>query len=107
LVRIKESIGRGEFASLPPLAALASHVCATGGTLHIMGLLGSGGVHAIDQHLLATIRAFVAHDVPRIAIHGFLDGRDSAPTGAAEVVAQLERDVASIGGGRTVLATLI
>jgi 2,3-bisphosphoglycerate-independent phosphoglycerate mutase len=107
LVRINLSIDRGEFAHLPPLASLAAHVKRTGGTLHIMGLLGNGGVHAIDRHLLATIAAFVAHDVPRIAIHGFLDGRDSAPSGAAQTVAQLQRDLETIGGGRTVIASLI
>ena len=107
LVRINLSIDRGEFPHLPPLAALAAHVRRTGGTLPIMGLLGNGGVHAIDQHLLASIRAFVAHGVPRIAIHGFLDGRDSAPAGAAEIVAQLQRDLAAIGGGTTVIGSLI
>jgi 2,3-bisphosphoglycerate-independent phosphoglycerate mutase len=107
LVRINQSIDRGEFSHLPPIASLAEHVRRTGGTVHLMGLLGDGGVHAIDQHLLATIRAFVAHDVPRIAVHGFLDGRDSAPSGAAHVVDQLQRDIATIGGGRTVIASLI
>jgi 2,3-bisphosphoglycerate-independent phosphoglycerate mutase len=107
LVRINQSIDRGDFGRLEPLAALAAHVRGTGGTLHLMGLLGSGGVHAMDQHLLAAIRSFVALDVPRIAIHGFLDGRDSAPAGAALVVAQLERDIASLGGGRTVIASVI
>src|SRR5690606_19042687 len=77
------------------------------GTLHLVGLLGAGGVHAIDTHLLASIRAFVAAGVPRIAVHGFLDGRDSAPTGAAVIVGRLLEDIASLGGGRTVLASMI
>ena len=58
---------------------LAAHVRQNGGTLHLLGLLGNGGVHAMDRHLLAAIEAFVRLDVPRIAIQGFLDGRDSAP----------------------------
>jgi 2,3-bisphosphoglycerate-independent phosphoglycerate mutase len=107
LVRINQSIDRGEFPHLPPLAQLAAHVRQRGGTIHLMGLLGSGGVHAIEHHLVAAIRAFVSHDVARIAIHGFLDGRDASPTAAAEVVARLQRDIAAIGGGRTVLASLI
>ncbi len=106
LVRINQSIERGDFARLPALADIARHATASGGTVHLIGLLGPGGVHAIDSHLLATIEAFVQLDVPRIAIHGFLDGRDSPPRSAADVVAQLQRDIASVGGGRTVLATL-
>ena len=107
LVRINQSIDRGDFAQLPPLVALADHVRRTGGTVHLMGLLGAGGVHAIDQHLLATIRTFVALGAPRIAIHGFLDGRDSAPSSAADVVWQLQRDIISFGGGRTVIGSVI
>ena len=40
---------------------------------------GPGGVHALDRHLLACVELGVRHRVPAIAIHGFLDGRDSAP----------------------------
>jgi 2,3-bisphosphoglycerate-independent phosphoglycerate mutase len=107
LVRINQSIDRHEFHRLPPLVDLANHVRLTGGTLHIAGLLGTGGVHAIDRHLTASIAAFAELGVPRIAVHGFLDGRDSAPTGGAEAVARLQEDIARVGGGRTVLASLI
>ncbi|HRP07948.1 MAG TPA: 2,3-bisphosphoglycerate-independent phosphoglycerate mutase [Gemmatimonadales bacterium] len=107
LVRINQSIERGEFEHLPPVAELARQVRSSGGTLHLVGLLGPGGVHAIDSHLIASIRAFVAAGVPRIAIHGFLDGRDSAPMGAARIVARLLDDIGAVGGGRTVLGSLI
>jgi 2,3-bisphosphoglycerate-independent phosphoglycerate mutase len=106
LVRIDQSIARGEFQASPVLAGLAQHVRRTGGTLHLAGLLGAGGVHAIDRHLVATIAAFVRLDVPRVAIHGYLDGRDAPPTSAAGFVAQLERDIATAGGGRTVIGSL-
>lgn len=107
LVRINQSIASGQFASLPALTGLADHVRRNGGTLHLAGLLGAGGVHAIDAHLVATIAAFASLGVPRIAIHGFLDGRDSAPTSAADVVTKLQQDIARVGGGRTVLACLV
>jgi 2,3-bisphosphoglycerate-independent phosphoglycerate mutase len=107
LVRINQSIDRGEFGRLPALLGLAEHLGRTGGTLHLVGLLGPGGVHAIDHHLLATIAAFVALGVPRIAIHGFLDGRDTAPTSAAEVVRMLGDAIERVGDGRTVLASLV
>ena len=106
LVRINQNIERGEFFSLPALAQAATHAKRTGGTVHLAGLLGAGGVHAIDEHLLATITAMVRFDVPRIAIHGFLDGRDSPPKSAADVVQKLMRDIERIGGGRTVIASL-
>jgi 2,3-bisphosphoglycerate-independent phosphoglycerate mutase len=107
LVRINQSVERGDFARLPLLSDIARHVIGSQGTVHVIGLLGPGGVHAIDTHLRATIQAFVTLGVPRIAIHGFLDGRDSPPKSAADVVAQLQRDIADLGGGRTVIATLV
>ncbi len=107
LVRIDESIRRGDFGHLPTLTDLAERVRRSGGTLHLAGLIGSGGVHAIDRHLRATIAAFAALDVPRIAIHGFLDGRDTAPKSAAGFVRALEHDIAEVGGGRTVIASLV
>ena len=106
LVRINQSVERGDFYSIEAITAVAAHAKRTGATVHLLGLLGAGGVHAIDAHLLATITAMVRLDVPRIAIHGFLDGRDSPPKSAADVVAQLLRDIARIGGGRTRIASL-
>lgn len=106
LVRISQSIESGEFFTLPPMVELARHLRQTGGTLHLMGLLGPGGVHAIDQHLLASVEWAVRNDLPRIAVHGFLDGRDTLPTSAANVVRTLAADLTRIAGDRARIATL-
>ena len=107
LVRISQSIQRAEFFSLPPLVELCASLRQSGGTLHIMGLLGPGGVHAIDQHLLACVELGVRHRVSRIAIHGFLDGRDTLPTIGEQVVAKLQDDLKRIAPSQAVIATLI
>src|ERR671938_343923 len=44
LVRISQSIESGEFYRLDPLVELCSTVRAKGGTLHLDGLRGQGGV---------------------------------------------------------------
>jgi len=106
LVRISQSIRSGEFFRLDPLVDLCERLRERGGTLHLLGLLGAGGVHAIDTHLLAAVELGVRHGVPRIAVHGFLDGRDSAPTSGADVVAKLQADLARIAGGRAVIGSL-
>jgi 2,3-bisphosphoglycerate-independent phosphoglycerate mutase len=107
LVRISQSIESGKFFSLAPLVELSKHLKQTGGTLHLMGLLGPGGVHAIDSHLLAAIEWGVRNDFPRIAIQGFLDGRDTPPQSAAGVVATLEQELRRLAGRRGKIATLI
>ncbi len=106
LVRISQSIASGEFYRLPPLVELGAFLRQSGGTLHLVGLLGPGGVHALDRHLLACIELGVRLKVPAIAIHGFLDGRDAPPTLGAEVVRTLLQDMRRIAGNRVELATL-
>lgn len=106
LVRISQSIQSGTFYQLPPLVELCARLRASGGTLHLVGLLGPGGVHALDRHLLACVELGVRHRVPAIAIHGFLDGRDSAPTLGAEVVRTLLQDMRRVAGSKVDVATL-
>ena len=64
LVRISASIRSGEFYRLEPLVALCTGLRERGGTLHLLGLLGAGGVHAIDTHLLAAVEAAVVASGP-------------------------------------------
>jgi 2,3-bisphosphoglycerate-independent phosphoglycerate mutase len=106
LVRISQSIQSGEFYQLEPLVSLCEKLRQTGGTLHLVGLLGPGGVHALDRHLLACVELGVRQRVQSIAIHGFLDGRDSAPTLGAEVVRTLLMDMRRIAGSKVDIATL-
>jgi 2,3-bisphosphoglycerate-independent phosphoglycerate mutase len=106
LVRISQSIQSGEFYQIEPLVQLCAGLRQTGGTLHLVGLLGPGGVHALDRHLLACVELGVRHRVQAIAIHGFLDGRDSAPTLGAEVVRTLLMDMRRIAGNKVDIASL-
>ena len=49
LVRISQSIQSGEFFSDPAAGRLCASLRQTGGTLHLVGLIGPGGVHALDR----------------------------------------------------------
>ncbi len=73
-----------------------AHVARSGGTLHLMGLLSDGRVHSSIEHLFALIDAAVNAGAP-IAMHCFLDGRDTPPRSAAAFVQQLETKLAAIG----------
>ena len=108
LVRISQSIQKGDFFGLKPLVSLCQQVRGSGGTLHLMGLLGFGGVHALDQHLLAAVELGIRYGVPRIAVHGFLDGRDSPPKSGLEVVRRLQHDLTRLApNGSARLVTLM
>jgi 2,3-bisphosphoglycerate-independent phosphoglycerate mutase len=93
---IDREIASGEFAKNETLARAIEHVRRSGGTLHLMGLLSDAKVHSSIKHLFALIDAAVASGVP-IAVHGFLDGRDSPPRSAHEYLEQLEAKLAAVG----------
>jgi len=81
LPRINAAVDDGSLASHPVLGALAKSTRAAGGTVHVMGLLSPGGVHAHQRHFLAVIEGLVDAGVA-VAVHGFTDGRDTLPRAA-------------------------
>ena len=89
LVRISSAIADGSFYTNPALVAACDQVKANGGTLHLMGLIGAGGVHAIDSHLFALIDLAKQKGLERVAIHAFLDGRDTLPKSALGYMQEL------------------
>jgi 2,3-bisphosphoglycerate-independent phosphoglycerate mutase len=89
LQRISEAIESGEFFENRPLLELMHRVRENGRTLHLMGLIGPGGVHAVDSHLLALCGMATQHGLPRICIHAFLDGRDTPPQSARDYLTEM------------------
>jgi 2,3-bisphosphoglycerate-independent phosphoglycerate mutase len=79
LVRISAAIDNGSFFENPVFVQACRSVKANGGTLHLVGLIGTGGVHAIDTHLVALLELAERERVPRVAIQVMLDGRDTMP----------------------------
>ncbi len=88
--RVSESIRDGSFFQNPALLKAIAHVKRNQSQLHICGLLGNGGVHAHESHLEALLRLAQIHDIERVFIHSFTDGRDSSPTGGVEFMHYLE-----------------
>ncbi|MFM7134573.1 MAG: 2,3-bisphosphoglycerate-independent phosphoglycerate mutase [Planctomycetota bacterium] len=101
LMRITNAIRAGELPKHPVLRAMTAHVAASGGTLHLLGLVSDGQVHSDLAHLLALVDfaadAGVAAD--RLAIHAITDGRDTAPTSARGYLRTLEAHLARRGVG--------
>lgn len=68
------------------------------GTLHFMGLIGEGGVHSSQAHLHALLEMAKLKGCTRVAVHAFMDGRDSDPKAGLNAIAQLEGVLTSTGG---------
>jgi 2,3-bisphosphoglycerate-independent phosphoglycerate mutase len=82
LTRIDKAIAEGEFVTNAELVAACESARHNDGTLHVMGLLSPGGVHSQEAHIFAMLDMAQWQDVPRIAVHAFLDGRDTPPRSA-------------------------
>jgi 2,3-bisphosphoglycerate-independent phosphoglycerate mutase len=100
LTLISRSIREGDFYRKPAFVGAMDHVHRRGSQLHLIGLIGPGGVHALSDHLYALLRMAREHGVERVAIHAVTDGRDTPPQSALEYAAELEERAASIGVGR-------
>jgi 2,3-bisphosphoglycerate-independent phosphoglycerate mutase len=82
LTLIHRAIEDGGFFSNPVLGAAMEAVNKSGGRLHLMGLLGDGGVHAHQRHLEALIELAAREKIQAVYLHLFLDGRDTPPKSA-------------------------
>lgn len=99
--RIDCAVADGSLGANVELAAAIAHAAASGGRLHLMGLLSDGGVHSSLDHLLALIDVAAARGV-EVWVHAFLDGRDTPPRSALGYVDALEARLRGKGAVATV-----
>jgi 2,3-bisphosphoglycerate-independent phosphoglycerate mutase len=105
VVVINESLADGSFVTNPVLQQCLAHVTASGGRLHLMGLLSDGRVHSSLDHLLALIDAAARASV-RFAVHPFGDGRDVPPSSMQTYLDILEARLAAVDAADAI-ATLM
>ena len=92
LPRIDAAIHDGSLDNNPHLVSFIEKLKETGGTCHLMGLLSPGGVHSHQWHMRTLAGIMCAHGVP-VVVHAFLDGRDTPPKSAANMVKRFEVDI--------------
>ena len=97
LTLIDKAIADGEFASNPALLSACAAAQAAASTLHVFGLLSPGGVHSHEHHIFELLRLARSRGVGKIAVHAFLDGRDTPPRSAADSLIALDAVCAETG----------
>jgi len=88
LVRIDEAIADGSFDRIPAVAQSMDTARRT--ALHLIGLIGDGGVHASQRHLAALLELAERSGVERVFVHALTDGRDTRPDSALAFAEALE-----------------
>ncbi len=89
LTLIHKDIDEGVFSHNPVLLDALRNSKAASGRLHLMGLLGDGGVHSHQRHMEALLEMARREKVPEVYLHLFLDGRDTPPTSAEQFILDL------------------
>lgn len=100
LARINMAIADGSFSQNQQLIGAFTHAKENNSNLHIMGLVGAGGVHSNLEHLIALIELAGRQKFTRVFLHLFTDGRDSPPTSAALYVSKLKEEINKQGVGQ-------
>ena len=101
LPRIDAAIADASFDQRPAFLAAMERATATSGRVHAITLIGPGGVHANDRHLVALAGLAARHGVG-LEIHALLDGRDTPPSSALGFLLDLEARLEAVHPGARV-----
>jgi 2,3-bisphosphoglycerate-independent phosphoglycerate mutase len=96
LPRIDAAIADGTFATRPALVRACQRATERERRVHIISLIGPGGVHANDRHVVALVDLAARLGVPSVRIHALLDGRDTPPRSGLGFIRDLEGRLASV-----------
>lgn len=98
LTRINQAIADKSFFNNSVLLNAINTVKKNNSSLHILGLLSPGGIHSHEDHIAALIELARDHNVEKIYLHAFLDGRDMPPKSATASIEKFAPYIASMTG---------
>ena len=91
--RINQAIADGSFENNSHFKNMFHTLEQTHKTLHVFGLLSPGGVHSHENHLFAFLSQCIKQKIKSVALHIFLDGRDTPPQSACASLARLDAQI--------------
>jgi 2,3-bisphosphoglycerate-independent phosphoglycerate mutase len=89
LTLIHKDIDEGGFYQNQILLDALRKTKEKSGRLHLMGLLGDGGVHSHQRHMEAILEMARREKIDNVYLHLFLDGRDTPPNSAEQFLLDL------------------
>jgi 2,3-bisphosphoglycerate-independent phosphoglycerate mutase len=104
LERINVAIENGEFENNPTLLASINYAKENNRPLHLLGLVSNGGIHSHINHLKAITTVCKKHNMDKVYIHAFTDGRDADPKSGIHFLEDLQQHLDNTTGK---IATII
>ncbi len=89
LVRINKAVEENELKNNEVLAEAFALAKKENKTVHLIGLVSDGGVHAHINHLKGLLTFAHEQKLSNIFVHAFTDGRDTDPKGGKAYVEEL------------------
>ena len=101
ITRIDKAIEDGSIYENAALREAVQYAHGNGATLHLFGLVSTGGVHSHLSHLAALLHlaAKEGMDPDRVVVHAFTDGRDTDPQAGADYVRDVQAAIGEAGVG--------
>lgn len=93
LSKINNAIKDESFFKNEKFLEAINHAKKNNSSLHIYGLVSTGGVHSSLDHLLALIQLASKEGLTKVYVHAFLDGRDTPPASACEYLQIVEDEL--------------
>jgi len=104
LVKINKAIRENKMKDNMQIIKAFTHAKEHNKPVHLIGLIGPGGVHALSLHMVALAQIATDMGLEKIFVHGLTDGRDTDPRSGYGFV---EEDLKQLSGTKAKFATLI
>lgn len=105
LPRINLSIADGSFFKNNAFLSAIEHARKYLSKLHLIGLIGSGGVHSNIEHLIALLQLMKEQSFTKVYLHLITDGRDSPPKSSLVYIEQINQHLKALGFGQIATIT--
>jgi 2,3-bisphosphoglycerate-independent phosphoglycerate mutase len=104
MVRITRAIKDKTLWSNPQIVKAYQYAKENNKQVHLIGLIGPGGVHALSTHMVALCQIATDMGLDKVFVHGLTDGRDTDPRSGYGFI---ESDIEALKGTKGRFASLI
>ena len=104
MVKITKAIREKTLWNEPQIVKAFTYAKENNKNVHLIGLIGPGGVHALSDHMVALCQIGTDFGLKNTFIHGLTDGRDTDPRSG---LGFLEEDLKNLEGTNGKFASLI